>query len=76
MIIYNLKINALRDSLVELYLLEKQQSLTPYPIFMAIAEKIGYDATGRSITENDLKTIGKYLKEFINKINFDNHDAS
>ena len=34
-----------------------------YPIFMAIAEHIGYDATGRKDPINDLNTIlGEYRK--------------
>lgn len=34
-----------------------------YPIFMAIAEQIGYDATGKPVKQNDLDTISvEYLK--------------
>ncbi len=40
-----------------------------YPIFMAIAENIGYDATARKIKgETDLDTIAVELSEFINSI--------
>lgn len=38
-----------------------------YPIFMAIAEEIGYDATGRETKKNDLDTIEKELVEFLKK---------
>ncbi len=34
-----------------------------YPIFMALAEQIGYDATGKSVKQNDFETIEvEYLK--------------
>lgn len=36
-----------------------------YPIFMAIAESVGYDATGRETTENDLPMIAEQLTEFL-----------
>ena len=36
-----------------------------YPIFMAIAEQIGYDATGKETPVNELEMIGKELKKFI-----------
>jgi type I restriction enzyme M protein len=36
---------------------------------MAIAEDIGYDATGRPTDNNELIEIGKELAEFINHIN-------
>ena len=35
-----------------------------YPIFMAIAEYIGYDATGREISQNDLTEILNKYNEF------------
>lgn len=39
-----------------------------YPIFMALAEQIGYDATGKPVKQNDLDTISiEYLK-FISKL--------
>ena len=36
---------------------------------MAIAEDIGYDATGRETQNNELVEIGKELSKFINRIN-------
>ena len=35
-----------------------------HPIFMAIAERIGYDATGRKDDVNDLDTICKEYRKF------------
>lgn len=40
-----------------------------YPIFMAIAEDIGYDATGRTTANNELNEIGEELSKFISHIN-------
>jgi type I restriction enzyme M protein len=37
----------------DLYL-RKTENADDYPIFMAIAEKIGYDATGKSIQDYEL----------------------
>lgn len=48
---------------------DKQKQLDDYPIFMAIAEDIGYDATGRATANNELVEIGKELQKFITHIN-------
>ena len=53
----------------EKYLSEKQNTLDDYPIFMAIAEDIGYDATGRETKNNELDEIGIELIKFIAHIN-------
>ncbi|RED92194.1 restriction endonuclease subunit M [Marinoscillum furvescens] len=66
---YNQKINDLKDQLADLYLEEKQKALEDYPIFMAIAEKIGYDATGKTINENELESIVPELRNFIDVVN-------
>ncbi|MBL1171460.1 MAG: restriction endonuclease subunit M [Chloroflexi bacterium] len=63
------RVNALREELIEKYFAEKQSKLDDYPIFMAIAEDIGYDATGRSTNNNELIEIGKELSKFIAHIN-------
>jgi type I restriction enzyme M protein len=63
------KVNLLKEELTEKYFLAKQTALDDYPIFMAIAEDIGYDATGRSTTNNELIEIGKELSKFIAHIN-------
>jgi len=39
-----------------------------YPIFMAIAEDIGYDATGKPTNNNELDFIGQELARFIESI--------
>jgi type I restriction enzyme M protein len=63
------KVNLLKEELTEKYFTAKQAALDDYPIFMAIAEDIGYDATGRSTGNNELIEIGKELAKFINHIN-------
>jgi type I restriction enzyme M protein len=63
------KVNLLKEELTEKYFLAKQTALDDYPIFMAIAEDIGYDATGRSTNNNELIEIGKELSKFIAYIN-------
>lgn len=65
---YNEKLNALKEQLEERYHIEKQERLPDYPIFMAIAENIGYDATGRIIPQNDLPEITEELRRFIEGI--------
>ncbi|MCC6760185.1 MAG: restriction endonuclease subunit M [Chitinophagaceae bacterium] len=59
------KVNLLKEELTEQYFLAKQTALDDYPIFMAIAEDIGYDATGRSTNNNELIEIGTELSRFI-----------
>jgi len=63
------KVNLLKEDLTEKYYTGKQNTLDDYPIFMAIAEDIGYDATGRSTATNELIEIGKELSKFIIQIN-------
>ena len=41
-----------------------------HPIFMAIAERIGYDATGRKDTVNELKTICEEYRKFTENPDF------
>lgn len=65
---YNQKIADIKDELTEIYQTQKAQTLANYPIFMAIAEDIGYDASGRETKVNELDFIAKELKSFINKI--------
>ena len=62
---YATKIDELKASLTEQYLQAKQNKLPDYPIFMAIAEEIGYDATGKKTATNELDMIGEELKKFI-----------
>ena len=63
------KVSFLKEELTEKYFIAKQSALDDYPIFMAIAEDIGYDATGRETQNNELIEIGKELSMFINHIN-------
>ena len=59
------KVNNLKEELQDAFLTEKQKKLKDYPIFMAIAEEIGYDATGKKTAVNELEVIGKELERFI-----------
>lgn len=63
------KVNLFKEELTEKYFLAKQKTLDDYPIFMAIAEDIGYDAVGRETKNNELIEIGKELAKFIIHIN-------
>ena len=58
------KVNNLKEELQDAFLKEKQKKLKDYPIFMAIAEEIGYDATGKKTAVNELEIIGIELKRF------------
>lgn len=42
----------------------KREKETDYPVFMAKAENIGYDATGRATGKNDLETIKAEYQKF------------
>ena len=61
---YNQKVSELKEQLEE-RLAELQKEIIDYPIFMAIADEIGYDATGKETAVNDLEVIGTELKKFI-----------
>ena len=63
------KVNLFKEELTEKYFSAKQTALDNYPIFMAIAEDIGYDATGRNTNNNELTEIGIELSKFIAHIN-------
>lgn len=65
---FNEKLNAFKEELEERYQTEKSVRLLNYPIFMAIAENIGYDATGKEISQNDLPDITEELRRFIEAI--------
>jgi len=53
-----------KASLVFLRKKKDKEKTSNYPIFMAIAEHIGYDATGRKDAINDLDTILKEYRRF------------
>ena len=63
------KVNLFKEEMTEKYFEAKQNLLDDYPIFMAIAEDIGYDATGRETKTNELVEIGIELQKFITHIN-------
>lgn len=65
---YAQKIKDLQEDLEEKYLAAKQSELDDYDIFMAIAENIGYDATGKETGINELEEIGAELAKFIQRI--------
>lgn len=62
------KVEAIRLELSELYEERRRRDLPDYPIFMAIAEDIGYDATGRATKTNELEPIATELAKFIEAI--------
>ncbi len=53
-----------KSSLVFLRRKGEDEELENYPIFMAIADYIGYDATGREIEKDDLPTVLEKYREF------------
>ncbi|RCR66403.1 restriction endonuclease subunit M [Larkinella punicea] len=59
------RITELKENLQDEYQAELARDVANYPIFMAIAEQIGYDATGRKTGVNELDTIAEELKGFI-----------
>ena len=61
---YASKVDELKSLLADEYQRAKQKELTDYSIFMAIADNIGYDATGKKTTINELDKIGEELKKF------------
>lgn len=61
-------VEELKSRLTDEYQQAKQKELIDYPIFMAIAEEIGYDATGKRTEINELNVIGEQLRNFINTI--------
>ena len=61
---YKQKISDLKEQLEERFD-ELQKGIMDYPIFMAIADEIGYDATGKETPTNELDVIGEELKKFI-----------
>jgi len=60
---YRQKSDNLKEKLIKQY--NEQKSLEDYDIFMAIANEIGYDATGKKTSTNELDFIGQELEKFI-----------
>ena len=65
---YAAKIEALRFKLSEEYSARRREQLADYPIFMAMAGSLGYDATGRNTKTNDLPFITQELRRYIEAI--------
>ena len=65
---YAAKVDELKSKLADEYQIKKQKELPDYPIFMAIAEEIGYDATGKKTAVNELDIMGQELKKFIQSL--------
>lgn len=65
---FNEQIKAVKEALQDAALEEIKAKIGDYPIFMAIAEDIGYDATGRSTGNNELKPISQELRRFIESV--------
>lgn len=65
---YKEKIDAMKEKLEEQYAAQQRSLVDDYPIFMAIAEDIGYDATGKPTNNNELPVIGSELTRFIESI--------
>lgn len=65
---YKQKIDDLKEQLEERFVEMRKTEIEDYPIFMAIAEQIGYDATGKETPVNELEIIGNELKKFIESL--------
>ena len=66
---YAERITEIKENLQDEYQAELNRDVTNYPIFMAIAEQIGYDATGRKTAVNEFDTIANELSRFIADLN-------
>jgi type I restriction enzyme M protein len=62
------QVDALKYAASEAYDTLLRQRLNDYDIFMAIANDIGYDATGRETKVNELTEIGNSLRQFVAQI--------
>lgn len=65
---FNERIAALREALEDDFIEKVKAQLDDYPIFMAIAEDIGYDATGRPTALNELETVAQELAKFLSHL--------
>ena len=65
---YSEHLSQLKQDMEYLYIEQKQVAMPDYPIFMAIAEDIGYDATGKPTGNNELEVITKELERFIRDV--------
>jgi type I restriction-modification system DNA methylase subunit len=65
---YSEKLDALKQKLIDDYTEELKNQRLDYDIFMAIANDIGYDATGKDTKVYELEPIATALREFITDI--------
>lgn len=72
--IYDEQIEDIREYLTDTYLEQYKNELRNYPVFMAIVEEIGYDATGKETGKNELPEISKELARFIQAIESGDED--
>lgn len=63
--LYAQKVAELQDKMNDILAEREKKELLNYKIFMAIAEQIGYDASGKVIAQNDLNAIAPKIEEFI-----------
>ena len=68
------QVNELKERLENLFAEQKREQLPDYPIFMAIAEQIGYDATGKPTAVNELDEIKIQLKAFIEQVQREDYE--
>lgn len=59
------QLDAFKERLLDLYDAKRREILEDYDIFMAIAEDIGYDASGRDTGTNELDLIVPELTRFV-----------
>ena len=65
---YNERITNLREALEDEFLSKVKAQVEDYPIFMAIAEDIGYDAAGRPTAQNELDIVTRELARFLEQL--------
>ena len=65
---YNERIANLREALEDDFISRVKAQIEDYPIFMAIAEDIGYDATGRPTAQNELDAVTQELARFLEQL--------
>jgi type I restriction enzyme M protein len=63
------KIETTKELMQEMFEEKYKAKVTDYAILMAIANDIGYDATGKEIQNNDLIQISEELSKFIKAVN-------
>jgi type I restriction enzyme M protein len=66
--LYQQKIQELKENLEDQYINLKRKQIRDYPIFMAVAADIGYDAVGKPTGNNELDVIETELQRFITHI--------